>query len=484
MRHDGEYTYDKTMRSTKGAIAMKMSERTTYRMNRCRRIHFVGIGGVGMCGIAEVLLNDGYTVSGSDLSESTVTSRLKKLGATVYIGHKATNIEDVDVVVISSAVNEHNQEVQAARAKNIPIIPRAEMLGELMRFKCGIAVAGTHGKTTTTSLIASIMAEGELDPSYVIGGKLNSLGATAKLGASPYFIAEADESDASFLYLKPTIAVVTNVDADHMATYKDDFNQLRQTFIDFIHQLPFYGLAVMCVDDPVVKEILERIQRPVITYGFDEDAQISAYDWRQEGLMSTFCVKRNNAATLNVRLNLPGRHNVLNALAAIAVATEVGIKDDLLLQALSEFQGVGRRFQLYKNVKINNKSVTIIDDYGHHPNEILATTETIKKVWPTKRLVHVFQPHRYSRTQSLYKDFCHALAVANELVLLDIYSAGESPIEGVSSEIMAQDIKTSVHVVSLDTTAKKLDDIVGDDDVILVQGAGSIGQLINKLVTK
>ncbi len=466
---------------------MECSEQQVSSMRRCQRIHFVGIGGVGMCGIAEVLLNEGYQVSGSDLSESPIIAHLSSLGATIHSRHAGAHIEGVDVVVQSTAIPDDNPEIAAAKACNIPVIPRAEMLAELMRFKYGIAVSGTHGKTTTTSLVSSLLAEGGLDPSYVIGGKLNSIGSTAKLGASPYFVAEADESDASFLYLKPMMAIVTNIDADHMGTYNEDFSCLEQTFVDFLHHLPFYGLAVLCLEDEVVKRLLPQIKRPVTTYGFSKEADIRASNWQQTGLVSSFTLERKNKPNLDIEFSLPGKHNVLNALAAIAVASEVGVSDEALQRGLKNFQGVGRRFQLYKDIKVRDKTVSLIDDYGHHPREIEATIDTIRYVWPKKRLVHIFQPHRYSRTQSLYDDFCQALSKADELILLDIYAAGEHQLQGISSNHLAETIKKQfgkkdVLVSALDKCHELLSTFVKDGDIILMQGAGSVGRLAKSFV--
>lgn len=457
-------------------------------MRRCQRIHFVGIGGVGMCGIAEVLLNEGYQVSGSDLSKASPTvEHLRRLGATIYAGHAKEQVEGVDVVVQSTAIDAENPEIVAALSANIPVIPRAEMLAELMRFKYGIAVSGTHGKTTTTSLVSCLLAEGGLDPSYVIGGKLNSIGSTAKLGASPYFVAEADESDASFLYLKPMIAIVTNIDADHMSTYNEDFSCLEQTFIDFLHHLPFYGLAILCLEDDVIQRLLPQIKRPCTTYGFHEEADIRATNWQQQGLVSRFTLERKGRPSLAIEFSLPGEHNVLNALAAIAVATEVGVSDEAICQALKNFQGVGRRFQMHEDVQLAGKTVAVIDDYGHHPREIEATINTIRGVWPKKRLVHVFQPHRYSRTQSLFDDFSSALSKADELIILDIFAAGEAPLDGISSEHLAQSIekqheKSQVFVSALEKCPELLGTFIKDGDIILMQGAGSVGQLAKSLV--
>ncbi len=452
-------------------------------------IHFVGIGGAGMCGIAEVLHNEGYRVTGSDMSESRAVLHLRAQGVPVSVGHQAENVTGADVVVRSTAIHEDNPEVVAARAARIPVIPRAMMLAELMRFRQGIAIAGTHGKTTTTSLVSSLLAEGGLDPSFVIGGKLTSIDSNAKLGSSDYFVAEADESDASFLFLKPTMAVVTNIDEDHMDTYEGNFEKLRETFIEFLHHLPFYGLAVVCVDDSEVRTILPSIQRPTLTYGFSEDAEYRAVDWKQEALVSSFTVTRPEPHTsIQVDLHLPGRHNVLNAMAAIVLATELGVKDDAILKGLSAFQGVGRRFQLLGERQFASGKALVVDDYGHHPEEIRATVDAFRAVWPDRRLLHVFQPHRYSRTQALFSQFVEVLSLVDELFLFDIYSAGEPMIEGISSKALAKAVDertdNATVLVKEDNIDAKLDAIVQDGDVILLQGAGNIGQLAAQFVTK
>nr|WP_133136920.1 UDP-N-acetylmuramate--L-alanine ligase [Legionella rowbothamii] len=456
------------------------------RMGRVEQIHFVGIGGVGMCGIAEVLHNQGYRITGSDAGESSTVQRLKSLGIPVYLGHKAEHIQGADVVVRSSAVGLNNPEVAAAREQMIPVIPRAAMLAELMRFRHGIAVAGTHGKTTTTSLVSSLLAEGGLDPSFVIGGKLNSAGVNAKLGQSPYFVVEADESDASFLFLKPMMAIVTNIDADHMSTYDDNFDKLRTTFLEFLHHLPFYGLAVVCVDDPEVRGIVPQIERPTLTYGFSDDAHYRAVDWTQNELISEFTVIRPAPhSVLNICFQYPGRHNVLNALAAIAIATELGVDDAAIMSALAKFQGVGRRFQMLGEKHFERGSALVVDDYGHHPQEILSTIDAFRRVWPNKRLVHVFQPHRYSRTQSLHDEFVDVLKLSDKLFLFDIYSAGEAAIPGISSESLAQKIESydkDVTLVNECSLKAMLDEFIQDGDVILMQGAGNIGQIAVNLM--
>ncbi|RUR13599.1 UDP-N-acetylmuramate--L-alanine ligase [Legionella sp. km772] len=458
------------------------------RMGHVEQIHFVGIGGVGMCGIAEMLHNEGYRITGSDLGEGYTVQRLKSLGIKVFQGHKVEHIQGADVVVRSSAVDMNNPEVSAAKELMIPVIPRAAMLAELMRFRHGIAIAGTHGKTTTTSLVSSLLAEGGLDPSYVIGGKLNSSGVNAQLGSSPYFVAEADESDASFLFLKPMMAVVTNIDADHMETYDGDFDKLRTTFLEFLHHLPFYGLAVVCLEDEEIRSILPAIERPTLTYGFREDAHYRAIDWTQTGILSQFTVIRPAPhKPLTIQFQYPGRHNVLNALASIAIATEVGVDDQSIINGLKKFQGVGRRFQMLGEKTFQNGSAMVVDDYGHHPQEILSTIDAFRKVWPDKRLVHVFQPHRYTRTKSLYSQFIDVLSLSDELLLLDIYSAGENEIPGVSSESLAQEIRTKdkrVTMVNEESLKARLDEFIKDGDVILMQGAGSIGQMAVNLMKK
>nr|WP_187356855.1 UDP-N-acetylmuramate--L-alanine ligase [Legionella geestiana] len=459
----------------------------TPRMGRVERIHFVGIGGAGMCGIAEVLHNEGYRISGSDLSENRSVERLRSLGIPVFIGHHLDNIAGADVVVQSTAVASENPEIVAARAAGVPVIPRAAMLAELMRYRHGIAIAGTHGKTTTTSLVTSLLAEGGLDPSFVIGGKLNSSGTNAQLGHSPWIVAEADESDASFLFLKPLMAVVTNIDADHMGTYGDDFDRLRDTFLEFLHHLPFYGLAVVCAEDEEIRRILPDIARPVRTYGFREDAHYRISGWTQSGLVSEFSVTRPEPhAPLSIQFPWPGRHNVLNAVAAIAIATEVGVNDAAIIRGLATFQGVGRRFQMLGERLFARGRALLVDDYGHHPKEIASTIDAFRRVWPGRRLVHVFQPHRYSRTQSLFPQFVDSLCLSDTLLLLDIYSAGEAPLPGISSEALAEKIAARgtsvVRITEQNSLASALDAQVQDGDVILLQGAGNIGQMALNLM--
>lgn len=455
--------------------------------NRVKHIHFVGIGGVGMCGIAEVLHNLDYKVSGSDISENTNTRRLSKLGITVHIGHHADHITGSDVVVVSTAVDESNPEVICAQKNNIPVIPRAEMLAELMRFQQGIAVAGTHGKTTTTSLIASVMAEAGLDPTFVIGGKLNSADANARLGGGEYMVVEADESDASFLHLQPVIAIVTNIDADHMATYDHDFEKLKQGFIDFIHNLPFYGLAILCIDDPVVKEILPFLHKPILTYGVSEDSDLRAWDIRQDGLQMQFKVAiKDDEQWLEVTTNHPGVHNVLNTLAAISVAYSLDVDKKAIVSGLKNFQGIDRRFQVNGTVAIDGGDVIFIDDYAHHPTEITATLDAVKNGWPDRRIVTIFQPHRYTRTHDLFDDFSAVLGSIDLLIVSEIYAAGEKPISGADGRALCRAIRTRGHVnpVFIEDITKlheTLKDILKPNDLALTLGAGNIGLVASKL---
>lgn len=459
-------------------------------MRRIKRIHFVGIGGAGMCGIAEVLHNQGYRISGSDLRESDVTRRLSSMGMTVFIGHHAKNVSGVDVVVSSSAVTQMNSELTEAREQRIPIVRRAEMLGELMRYRHGIAVAGTHGKTTTTSFVASIFAEADKDPTFVIGGLLNRTGANAALGASRYLVAEADESDASFLHLQPMVAVVTNIDADHMDTYGGDFGQLKKTFVEFLHNLPFYGVAVMCGDDPVIREVIPNISRTVITYGFSEESDFQAYDVKQESGKQRFKVKRPENPPLEIFLNMPGRHNVLNATAAIAVATDEGIDDCAIQNGLAQFMGVGRRFQIYGEFEIpQGGSVMLVDDYGHHPREVAATVKAVRDGWPERRLFMIYQPHRYTRTRDLYEDFVDVLSSVDQLVLLEVYAAGEEPIAGADGRHLSRTIRTRglvdpIFVDSVDGVPDVVRDLVQPGDIVITQGAGNVGSLAGVLAKR
>ena len=456
-------------------------------LGNIKRIHFVGIGGTGMSGIAEVLSNLGYTISGSDIKESAVTQRLVELGLIITIGHRRENVTNVDVVVASTAIDRSNEEIDQAYLNRIPVIPRAEMLAELMRFRFGIAVAGTHGKTTTTSLTASMMAEGGLDPTFVIGGRLNSAGSNAKLGLGNYLVAEADESDASFLYLQPMIAVVTNIDQDHMETYQNSYQRLKETFLEFLHHLPFYGLAVMCLDDEGVREILPQLSKPVITYGVHEDSDIRAVDIKQIGMHSIFTVNRwEEYPPLTVTLNMPGWHNILNSLAAIAVATKLGVSDDAIIRSLASFKGVGRRFQIQGDLALEHGKLTLDDDYGHHPREIAATLEAMRQAWPTRRSVVIFQPHRYTRTRDLFEDFVSVLSTVDVLILLDVYSAGESVITGADGRALSRAIRMRgqvdpVFVDDWTDLAKILAGLVKPDDVIMTMGAGNVGHIATQL---
>lgn len=455
-------------------------------MRRIKTIHFVGVGGAGMSGIAEVLLNQGYKISGSDIKESATTQRLNSFGGKIFIGHQASNIDGVDVLVVSTAIDSSNPEIAAAQEKRIPIVRRAEMLAELMRYRHGIAVAGTHGKTTTTSLTASIFAEANLDPTFVIGGLLNSVGTNAKLGASRYLIAEADESDASFLHLQPLMCVVTNIDADHMETYGGSFEKLKETFVEFIHNLPFYGLAVLCGDDPVIQELRPLIRRPALTYGFAEHNDVRAVDLHQDGLKTHFTVLRNNHQPLKVSLNLPGLHNVLNALAAITIATDEEIEDKFIVSALEKFQGVGRRFQQVGEFKLDAGTVRLVDDYGHHPRELEATIKAARQSFPERRLVMLFQPHRFTRTRDCFDDFVSVLSSVDSLLLLDVYSAGEKAIEGADSKTLARSIRARgmvepLFVESTQALIQILQANLRPGDVLLTQGAGNVGAISQEL---
>lgn len=456
------------------------------QMRRVNRIHFIGIGGAGMGGIAEVLANEGYNVTGSDQATNKVTNRLTNLGATVYLGHRGEQVEGACVVVVSTAIDESNPEIIAAKALRIPIVQRAQMLAELMRFRHGIAVAGTHGKTTTTSLTASIFAKAELDPTYVIGGLLNSSGTNAKLGCSEYLIAEADESDASFLHLQPMVTIVTNVEADHMDTYQGDFSKLEDTFIEFMHNLPFYGLAVICIDDPVNRQLLPRISRHITTYGFSDDADLRASDFSQTANTSSFTLHRIDKAPLELSLNLPGKHNVLNAMAAIAVAMDSDISDEYIVSALSEFQGIGRRFEQLGTFDTEQGEIMLVDDYGHHPSEVAATIKAARQGWPDKRLVMIYQPHRYTRTRDLYEDFVEVLSQVDELILLEVYSAGETPIVGADSRALCRSIRAQstlepIYVSTIEQLPPRLVQVMKDNDLVMTQGAGNVGVLATQL---
>ena len=455
-------------------------------MRRVERIHFVGIGGAGMGGIAEVLVNEGYKVSGSDIAPNPVVDRLTSLGACIVIGHKAENIEGASVVVVSSAIKTDNPEVAAAIEQRIPVVRRAEMLAELMRFRHGIAIAGTHGKTTTTSLIASIFAEAGTDPTFVIGGLLNSAGTNARLGAGRYLIAEADESDASFLHLQPMASVITNIEADHMETYQGDFEKMKATYLEFCHNLPFYGVAVVCIDDAVVRELIPQIGRFVITYGFSEDADYVISDFGQTGTQSHFVITDKNGVASQIELNLAGRHNALNATAAFAVAKDEGIATAAILAALKKFEGIGRRFQQYGEFDTGRGKVLLVDDYGHHPSEVAATLAAARSAWPDRRIVMAYQPHRYTRTRDLYEDFAKVLSSVDLLLLLEVYAAGEAAIPGADSRSLCRSIRARgqldpIYVATPADLPAALADVLQDGDVVMTQGAGNIGALAKQL---
>ncbi|MDO6407751.1 MAG: UDP-N-acetylmuramate--L-alanine ligase [Pantoea sp.] len=460
-------------------------------MRRVRHIHFVGIGGAGMGGIAEVLANEGYHISGSDLAPNPVTQHLASLGATIYFNHRPENVTDASVVVVSTAVAQDNPELVAAREQRIPVIRRAEMLAELMRFRHGIAIAGTHGKTTTTAMVASIYAEGGLDPTFVNGGLVKAAGTHARLGSSRYLIAEADESDASFLHLQPMVAIVTNIEADHMDTYQGDFENLKQTFINFLHNLPFYGRAVMCVDDVVIRDLIPRVGRQLTTYGFSEDADVRIENYEQRGAQGHFTLIRHDKPVLHVTLNAPGRHNALNAAAAVAVATEEGIDDNAILAALESFQGTGRRFDVlgeFDTAPVNGTpgSAMLVDDYGHHPTEVDVTIKAARAGWPEKKLVMVFQPHRYTRTRDLFDDFANVLSQVDVLLMLDVYPAGEAAIPGADSRSLCRAIRgrgkvDPILVSEHDALPETLAPLLSGNDLVIVQGAGNIGKIARKL---
>ncbi len=454
-------------------------------MRRIETIHFVGIGGAGMCGIAEVLANQGYKVTGSDIKASAVTERLVGLGVIVYIGHNASNIDHADVVVVSSAIDKTNPEIQAALAARLPVVRRADMLGELMRYRHSIAVAGAHGKTTTTSMLTMMLTEAGLDPTYVIGGKLNASGKNAALGQSRYLVAEADESDASFLSLRPMAAIVTNIDEDHMDTYEGSFEKLKQAYIQFLQNMPFYGLAAVCGDDEVLYGMIDDIARPVLTFGLKEHNDVQAVDLVVDGTRTHFTVLRKNREPLKLTLNIPGEHNVYNALAAITLATDEGVDDDAIVRAVSKFAGVGRRFEQQADVAVDGGNVLLIDDYGHHPAEVSATIKAARQSYPDRRLVVMFQPHRYSRTRDCFDEFVAVLSGVDELILLDVYSAGEEPIVGADSKALARSIRlrgevepTLVDKGELATTMKR---ILRANDLLITQGAGNVGQICLEL---
>ncbi len=464
------------------------NEYAVPEMRRVRRIHMIGIGGSGMSGIAEVLVNLGYEVAGSDLRESAVTQRLAAKGVEIFIGHRAENVGSADVVVTSSAVNRANPEVAHAREARIPVVPRAEMLAELMRYRHGIAVAGTHGKTTTTSLIAAIFGEAGLDPTFVIGGLVNSAGSNAQLGASRYLIAEADESDASFLHLQPMVTVVTNIEADHMETYGGDFAVLRRTYLEFIHNLPFYGVVVLCIDDPVVRELLPDVSRYAITYGFAEDADFRITGLNPRGLATAFTIQRPDGTSLPIELNMPGEHNVLNATAAVAVASDEGLEDAAIQRGLSGFAGVGRRFTHMGELKLAHGAALLVDDYGHHPTEVRATLSSARQAWPERRVVMIYQPHRYSRTRDLYEDFVAVLSRSDVLILLDVYPAGEEPIAGADGRSLSRSIRQRgevepIFAERIEEVPQLLRSVIRAGDVVITQGAGNVGGLARDLLT-
>jgi len=456
-------------------------------MRKIQRVHFVGIGGVGMCGIAEVLLNLGYKISGSDVKENVATKRLSQQGAEIFIGQAEKNIESAEVVVVSTAIAADNIEVAAAREKRIPVVRRAEMLAEIMRFRYGIAIAGTHGKTTTTSLTASILIEAGIDPTYVIGGKLNSAATNAKLGEGKYFVAEADESDASFLLLQPMMAVITNIDADHLETHGGDFEKYKQSFIEFLHHLPFYGQAIICLDDVENEQILDKVSRPIVTYGIESDADVKAENIHCNGMQCHYDLKLpGEKSAISITLNLPGKHNVLNSLAAITVAHLLGVATKSIQKALQTFDGIGRRMQQYGEINTIKGNVLLVDDYGHHPTEIKATLEAAKGAWSDKRIVVVFQPHRYTRTRDLFEDFSKVLSEADKLIITEIYAAGEEHIAGADGRALCAAIRARgrvnpVFVEDLQDLNSSIIDLIDDGDVLLTLGAGSIGAIAEKL---
>ena len=455
-------------------------------MRRVRRIHFVGIGGAGMCGIAEVLANLGYAVTGSDIASSPATERLRTLGIPVAHGHDGDDAERADAVVVSSAISEDNAELVRARAQRVPVVPRAAMLGELMRHRHSIAVAGTHGKTTTTSLITAIFQQAGLDPTFVIGGLLNSEGRAARLGASRYLIAEADESDASFLFLQPMIAVVTNIDRDHLEAYSQDFDALRRTFVEFVHRLPFYGAVVACLDDPRIESVLGDLARPTLTYGLREDADFRAVDIEARDACWSFTAIRPERGSLRIRLPLPGMHNVLNALAAVAVATDEGVADEHIVAGLAAYRGVGRRFQVSSRTGAGRR-IEVVDDYGHHPTEVRMVIETARQVWPRRRLLMAYQPHRYTRTRDLYDDFVKVLSLVDMLVVLDVYPAGEEPIAGADGRALCQGIRqlgglNPIFAPTPEEASVALETLLRDGDVLMVQGAGNVNQVSERLL--
>jgi UDP-N-acetylmuramate--L-alanine ligase len=480
MNNKTDYQKEKTMPNE----SLPNSLNYIPEMRRINTIHFVGIGGAGMCGIAEVLYNQGYQITGSDIKDSAVTKRLTSLGMTIFIGHDAKNVADADVIVVSSAIDKSNPEIQAALMARLPVVRRADMLGELMRYRHSIAVAGAHGKTTTTSLLTMMLTEAGLDPTYVIGGKLNASGKNASLGQSRYLVAEADESDASFLSLRPMAAIVTNIDEDHMETYGNDFNKLKQAYIQFLQNMPFYGLAVLCGDDPELSSMIDDIARPVLTFGLQEHNDVRAVNLVVDGVKTHFTVLRKDRDPLPLTLNIPGEHNVYNALAAITLATDEGVNDDAIIQAVSKFAGVGRRFEHQADVVYDGGNVLLIDDYGHHPTEVAATIKAARQSYPDRRLVMMFQPHRYSRTRDCFDDFVKVLSEVDELLLLDVYSAGETPIQGADTKSLARSIRSRGQVDPVllsiddkDQIAQVLKNILKANDMLITQGAGNVGQI-------
>ena len=458
-----------------------------FATRKIKHVHFVGIGGSGMGGIAEVMVSLGYRVHGSDIQENAITQRLSELGATIYKQHDINNVKNADVVVMSSAVEDDNPEIMAARERRIPVVPRAEMLAELMRFRYGIAVAGTHGKTTTTSLIASVLAHAGLDPTFIIGGRVNSFGSHSKLGEGQYLVAEADESDSSFLYLQPIMSVVTNIDSDHLSAYGGDFNALQDAFLQFIHHLPFYGVAVLCIDDKTVGCMLPNIARPYITYGFSDNADYQVTEISKSGTRTTFTLTRpSKQSSIQFVLNLLGIHNVLNAVAAAIIALQLDVKESCIQSAFEQFQGIARRFQIYPEILISNKRVQMVDDYGHHPAEIVATMTTVRDAWPGRRLIVLFQPHRYSRTQDLFDDFVRVLNDADVLMLCEVYAANESPIAGADSLALSRALRARgkldpILVKDFSEIQETLEHVANEQDVLLTLGAGSIGSIAHHL---
>ena len=472
-------THDTTVTRSDKASPTRLIE--IPEMRRIQHLHFIGIGGSGMCGIAEVMSNQGYKVSGSDINESPVTKRLQDIGIDIFIGHDSKNIAQADVVVVSSAIDRSNPEVTAALKARLPVVRRADMLGELMRYRHGIAVAGAHGKTTTTSLLTTMLAEGNLDPTYVIGGKLNASGKNAALGSSRFLVAEADESDASFLTLHPMAAIVTNIDQDHMETYGNSFDKLKAAYIQFLQNMPFYGLAVVCGDDPELYAMIDDIGRPVLTFGLEPFNDVQAVDVVSEGTRTHFTVLRRDREPLPLTLNIPGIHNVYNALAAITMATDEGVDDEAIKRALQKFAGVGRRFEQHEPVNVDDGNILLIDDYGHHPREVDATIKAARQSFPERRLVMLFQPHRYSRTRDCFDDFVEVLSTVDELLLLDVYSAGESPIAGADTKALARSIRlrgtVEPTIIDKSNIATAMQRLLQANDLLLTQGAGNIGQI-------